>query len=238
MIKFTAIHILVFLLFTSNIRAQSYNESNSHIFWDEKRILLPSDFLGDGSSEPQSRFFCDSLNICCLASLNIYTALDIPENEKDRGILFEHAYYVPIFDKTTSYIVNNQDPIKINMDIKKQQLVFDIYELSARLARKRMDDFIKSNNGEKIYGLIAIMFNTIREEAEQNREKLINSYTEDIYITKKSNAYITWRKIIDEELETLKDYATTTIDRQRAFTKKPINQNYIIDENPIISLLK
>lgn len=174
-----------------------------------------------------SLFLCDSLDMCTMAYLGVYAVLDIPKKEKDRGKLLEKAYFVPMFEKTTSYIIIDND----SMGVEKQQILFDIYELSARYARKQLKEYLEimGNN----YGVVSIMFTTAKNDTKKLRDIFVDKYTEDVYIQKKENAYSEWRFFINEKLEEVKEYATTTEDYHRAYIDKPIDKKYIFPDNII-----
>jgi len=206
-------------------------ESDTHIFWQSERKLTEVDFKGDGKSFEKSQVFCDSLDMCTMASIGVYAVLDIPEKKKDRGKLFEKAYFVPMFEKATSYILKESDSI----GIKQQQLTFDVYELSARYARKQLEEFTNLNKNS--YGMVSIMFKTIKDDAKKMRDKIVDASTHDIYIIKNDSAYYKWRSFIDEGLNSLKEYATTLEDCRRAINNGPLDKKYIESET-LISLFK
>ncbi|NDV68508.1 hypothetical protein [Dysgonomonas sp. 25] len=228
-IKYFLLLILMFLFYL-RVNAQDYNETSTHIFWQEDKLLTEKDFQGNGSAYDKSRLYCDSLDMCCVAFIGVYAVLDIPKTEKDRGRLLEKAYFVPMFEKPTSYILSEND----SLYIKKQQIVFDIYELSARHARMQLEEYQKKMGSP--YGTISIMFSTVSNDTKKYRDKLVKEYTNDVYLQKKENAYYIWRSFIDEKLEELKQYATTTEDRLRACTQKPIDKKYISPDTIIGNL--
>lgn len=215
------------ILFYVQVNCQEYDETKTHIFWKNDRVLSQKDFQGDGSHYDRSQYLCDSLNMCYMAFLGVYTALDIPKKQRDRGKLMEKAYFVPMFEKTTSYIIEENDSI----GIQKQQIVFDIYELSARYARKELDRYQKEMR--PAYGIISIMFSTVAKDSENFRKKLVGEYSKDVYIQQRDNAYAEWRLLIDDKLEEWKQYATTAEDHHRAYVGEPIDKKYIFPDTII-----
>lgn len=221
---------LFLVLFCLQVNCQEYHETETHIFWKNGRSLSYKDFQGDGSYYGRSKYLCDSLNMCYMAFVGVYTVLDIPKKEKDRGRFLEKPYFVPMFDKTTSYIIGENDSI----GIQKQQIIFDIYELSARYARKELDRYKKEMGSA--YGTISIMFSTVADNLEKFRQALVDEYTKDVYIQQRNNAYSEWRLLVDDKLEESKEYATTTEDYHRAYIKEPIDKKYIFPDTIIGNL--
>ncbi|MDD6209432.1 MAG: hypothetical protein PUB21_02380 [Bacteroidales bacterium] len=220
--------ILLFFtgLLSFEIKSQEIfeTESDTHIFWQENRVLKKEDFQGNGESYEKSRFYCDSLDMCTVASVGVYAVLDIPKKRKSRGKLFERAYFVPMFEKATSYILNEND----SLGTEKQQIVFDIYEISARYARKELNRYFGEMGNS--YGAISLLFSTVNADAKKLKKELIDAYTKDVYILRTDSAYYKWREFIDNGLENFKEYATTPEDCYRAITKKPLDKRYIEPE--------
>lgn len=223
MSRYTILILCLFSLHFAYCQNENTNcESKTHIFWQESRKLNKNDFQGDGSSNARSRMHCDSLNLCTVASVGVYSVLDIPKKEKDRGRLLEKAYFVPMFEKATSYSIPPTDSI----DIMNQQIVFDIYELSARMSRKKLKEFLDLM--PNAYGGASIMFKTIDDDASEYRKKMVGKFTRETYILQKDSAYHTWRVHIDNALKETEQFKTSDDDRLRAITKKPIDKAYIM----------
>lgn len=229
------ISFLLFISFVLQISSQEYDETVTHLFWTKDRLLTQYDFQGNGSFYDKSKLLCDSLNMCCVAYVGVYSVIDIPKNKKDRGKLLEKVYFVPMFEKTTSYIIENSS----SSEIEKQQIIFDIYELSARSARKKLIELQQqtdSINQGSTYGILSTMFTTIKDNTKNMRDQLINEYTEDVYIQKRKNSFNEWRASIDEKLKESEEYQTTEEDRHRAFSGKPIDKKYIMPKSIIGNL--
>lgn len=214
------IFLIVFSFFTSQTKAQSksFNETSTHLFWQPERVLQKSDFQGSGSRFAKHNQYCKDYNWCSMAFLGIYAQLDIPKNERNRGKLLEIAYFVPVFDKKASYILK-----KDSVGVKQQQIIFDIYELSARFARKKLKQYQDSLSG---YGSASLLFKTVEMDATVYRNEMLTDYTQTLYLYKIDGAYTFWRQKIDAILNQTKQYATTPDDCRRALTQKPLSKKY------------
>jgi len=227
-------YILIFisLLICGLLNAQDIlkTETDTHIFWQPDRVLKKGDFKGDGNLIPKSIKYCDELNMCTMASLGVFAVLDIPKKKQKRGELIEKAYFVPAFEKTTSYILKND-----SLGIEKQKIVFDIYEISARFARQQLKHLQDSVGG---YGIISIMFKSVEAQAIQMRNSFVDSYTKDIYNDKREGVYEDWRKQIDKLLIDTKEFATKPEDCYRFIKKQPLDDNYEQAKSVIDNLYK
>jgi len=216
---FILVLFIIGLFNNSNGQEKYITESSTHIFWQSDRQLTKSDFKGDGSHNPRFIKYCDELDLCTSAFVGVFAVLDIPKKKRKRGELIEKAYFAPAFEKNTSYILKND-----TTGIKKQQVIFDIYEISTRFARQQLAHFQDSIPG---YGITTIMFKTVESKALEMRTYLIDSYTKDVYIDKTEGAYKAWRARIDKMLSDSKEYATRPEDCYRFVKNEPIEKGYI-----------
>lgn len=65
------------------------------------------------------------------------------------------------------------------------------------------------------------------------RDMLVGQYSREVYIEKQEGAYDKWRKFIDEQLESLKEYATSDAEWQRFLKGEPILPDYVRVKNVI-----
>lgn len=205
-------------------------ESQRHIFWQAERVLTEKDFQGNGTENPKLVQYCEELDLCVLASTGVFAALDIPKKKRKRGELIEKAYFAPAFEKSTSYIIKLD-----STGIAKQKVVFDIFELSARFARQQLRQ-LQDSIGE--YGIISLMFKSVEARAIEMRTSLIDLYTKDIYIDKKTGAFELWREKVDKMLADSKEFATKPEDCYRFVKNAPIDKNYKMAKTIIDNLYK
>jgi hypothetical protein len=227
-------NLIVFVLIlignvnVSNGQEKILTETKTHIFWQPDLVLTEKDFQGDGTKNQKYVRYCEELDLCVVASTGVFSILDIPKRKRKRGELIEKAYFAPAFERATSYILK-QD----SMGIAKQKIVFDIYEASARLARQQLQQLQDSIGG---YGIISIMFKSVEARAIEMRNSLVDSYTKDLYIDKKPDAYKKWRKIVDQLLYDSKEFATKPEDCYRFVKNEPLDKNYMKAETVIGNL--
>lgn len=193
-------------------------ETNNYLFWHQDRPLQPSDFKGSGSRFLKHNEYCNKYNMCTMAFVGIFSTLDVPSKVSNRGKLMEKYYFVPVFEKSSSYILK-----KDTAGVKKQQIIYDIYEISARFARKKMKQYQDSLEG---YGSATLVFKTVEADAAQFRTELVNAYTTDLYVNKNESAYDLWREHINILLTNTEKYATKDEDYLRAFKKQPLSKKY------------
>lgn len=213
------------LAFSSPIKGEEKlpTETGNYIFWQFDRVLKSQDFKGTGSRFTKHNQYCNDYDMCTMAFLGIFTELDIPKKSRNKEKLLERAYFVPMFEITSSYILKHD-----TAGVKKQQIIFDIYELSARYARKALKQYQDSIPG---YGTVSLMFKTIEMDAADFRNTLVNNYTTDVYIDKKAGAYETWRTKVNLLLIDSQPFATTPQECYRAILKSPIDSRYVITRN-------
>lgn len=210
---------LILLVGTFGFGQDNLRTANeSHLFWQPEKALKHTDFQGDASKIPNAEKYCDTVGLCAVASLGLFTVLDIPKKKKLRGKLKEKVYVVPAFEFATSYIVQND-----SLGILKQQVVFDMYELSARYIRKELSLMLEKTDS---YGTLSIWLNTIKGDAEKLRTKMVDSYTKDVYIDNRPGAYLEWKEKVDSTLKDLEEFVTKPEDCLRFATKQPIDKNY------------
>ena len=191
--------------------------TSTHIFWNENKQIEMSSFEDTISTE-SFRNKCDSINLCWGACVGLWTIIDEPKKKRKRGKLIEKAYFVPAFETAKSYRFNNN----LN-DYLTQLLIFDVYELTARKCRKDMEYYY---NEMPYYGTKLIMFKKVQNKNKEVLKDIVGSITNDIYVLKKENAYIEWRKTIDDLLKETEKFKTTNIDRIRFITDEPISEDY------------
>lgn len=194
-------------------------ETEKYIFWQPNRTLKQEDFKANGSKNPIFVRYCEDFDLCAMAAIGVHAVLDIPKKKRKRGKLIEKAYFAPAFEKTMSYLLKED-----SMEIAKQKLVFDIYEVSTRLARRELAHLQDSVSG---YGIISKMFKTVEAKAVEFRKAMVDSFTKDVYIYKRDGAYLKWRARVDELLVNLNEFATKPEDCYRFVKNIPIDDRYI-----------
>ena len=218
LLRFGCITLFLFGFTSLFCQKKTVTETNNYLFWHQDRPLQPSDFKGSGSRFLKHNEYCNKYNMCTMAFVGIFSTLDVPTKVSNRGKLMEKYYFVPVFEKSSSYILK-----KDCAGVKKQQIIYDIYEISARFARKKMKQYQDSLEG---YGSATLVFKTVEADAAQFRTELVNAYTTDLYVNKNENSYDLWRERINILLTNTEKYATKDEDYLRALKKQPLSKKY------------
>lgn len=219
--------LTVFLIGTSLLFGQAIpkTDSETHIFWQFDKELKATDFRADVTKIPRAEKYCDTIGLCTVASIGVFAVMDVPKKKKLRGKLREKIYIAPAFEYGTSYRVKND-----SLGIEKQQIVFDICELSARWMRKELAEMV---NKMDAYGTLALWFKTLESDAKKTRDTMIDDFTKDVFLFRRKGAYKEWKENIEKELQALEQFATKPEDCYRFVTEKPLDENYEMAENII-----
>jgi len=207
---------------------QLITESETHIFWQPDRKLTLDDFQGE--PKPVDIKYCEEKGYCVVPCMGVFVAVDIPINYRRNRL--EKVYFTPAFEKACSYVVNDYQ------DIRDGQLLFDIAELSSRIARKLLRDYhdymaietdsmnfyiIKENPDTiLITGIGTSLAWHVRDSAWNFYQEMSNSYIRKVYLSTEKESYEEWRLVVDELLERFKLYATKPEECYRMVKKQPI----------------
>ena len=189
-----------------------------HIFWQPETKLTIKDYQGDTISKIMD--VLRKYDFYSSASVGIFTILDIPKKKRNRGKNPEIVYIAPAFEKTTSFTISND-----TMQILMQNMFFDINELCARRARKKLQ---KLQDTLQAYGVLTIFFETVKAEMNKERIDFYHSYFNSVYVEKKEGSYYSWRNLVDKLLLETNEWATKPEDCYRFIKNKPIVEGYIM----------
>lgn len=207
---------------------QFITESETHIYWQADRKLTLVDFQGE--PRPIDIKYCEEKGACVVPCLGLFVKVDIPKNYRRNKL--EKVYYAPAFEKACSFVINDYE------DIRDGQLLFDIAELSSRIARKLLRDYhdymaietdsmnfytIKEHPDTiLITGVGTSLAWHARDSAWNFYQEMSNSYLRNIYFSTEKEEYEEWRLLVDELLEKYKFYATKPEECYRMIKKQPI----------------
>ncbi|MAU15804.1 MAG: hypothetical protein CMH46_09725 [Muricauda sp.] len=197
-------------------------KNKEHIFWQENIKLKASDFQSDGKDIPNAIKYCDTIGLCTVGSFGMFAVLDIPKKKGKRGKLREKIYIVPAFESAKSYRVKND-----SLGVEKQQIVFNIFELSSRWMRRELKKMTETMDS---YGTLSIWFKTVESDAKKIAQEMVDGFTYDVFIEPKPNAYEKWKKQIDELLMETKEFETSEEEIRRFILGKPILEEYKMAE--------
>jgi len=223
---------ILFLLISTIVVGQDIKhlKNNTYIFWQENIKLKASDFHNDGKDIPNAVKYCDTTGLCTVGAFGLFAVLDIPKKKRKRGKLKEKVYIVPAFDIAKSYRIKND-----SLGVEKQQIVFNIYELSARWMRRELKKLSETMN---VYGTLSIWLITIKKDAMKIAEKMVNRFTYEVFIKSKPNAYQKWKEQIDEMLLETKEFKTSNEEIKRFKLGKPILKEYKMADRLMGNLFK
>lgn len=165
-----------------------------------------------------------------VASIGLWSILDIPEDPDKNYDQPERIYIAPAFERTTSY-AKTKDTLELAM----ANMVFDLAEIAARRARR---DLKEIRDSIPAIGAAAIMFMTVKQDMENNRKELFNSYLKEVYIRKIPGAYTKWRSTVDTLLMETAAFATTPEECYRFLSNKPTQKGYIMAPTVIPAMEK
>ncbi|MEN8250687.1 MAG: hypothetical protein ABFS32_17270 [Bacteroidota bacterium] len=217
---FATFSILLFIPLLSTESPQNGTETATHIFWEGERFLFPEDYEGEyPPTDPALNSFCEEYGMHTMGYFGLFSVLDIPKRKKFRSKLLEKVYFAPAFDKEMSFSREGD-----SLGILYQQLIFDIYELSARKARSLLN--FKISQTDSTYGIQRYFYKTIEADVLELNKAAIDACMFDIYLGNVEHAYTSWRHQIDSMLNVFSDYKTTNEERLRFITNKPVDERY------------
>lgn len=215
--------LLTLCLFAISVQAQKeqvyQNESKTHIGWQADRRLTKDDYQGDFSKDPRQQFYCDKVGLCVNAATGVFYRIDVKKGRYKPGEYYEKLYVAPLFQKNISCY----SPTADSMDFAKQQLVFDIDELTARYMKYQFHHFLDTFNLH-CDNECTFFFMSFYEEAMAFHDTVISRYTNDVYLANREGAFDEWRQRVDQLLDSYKDFATTPEEVQRILFDKPLDK--------------
>jgi len=198
-----------------NIVAQDkyQTETENDLYWQPERKIEFSDY--QSKTDTNCIKFNQKYGFQMSSNIGFRGIVDIPQK---RGKI-DKGYIVPVFCKNCSCILSED-----SLNLKVDRLCFDIAETFARIIRRDLDDYQKTMN---IDNPNAMFFTSIKNKWEEEMRAFFGQIIRDIFVDKKENAYEEWRKMVDEGLEQLKEYATKPEDCYRFVLGKPIEKGYM-----------
>lgn len=230
------IAFVIILIYQINITygqdQQLPTESSTHIFWQSDRKLTRNDF--QGKPRPVDIQNCEEKGSCVVPCLGLFFEIDIPKNYRKNKS--EQVYFAPAFQKSCSYVMND------SIDIRDGQIMFDIMEISSRIARKllrethnsmafEMDSMnyyiiIENPDTVLITGIGTSLASHIKDSAMAFYQKMSHSFLFDMYLSAESKGYEQWKALVDLWLGKLDNYATKPEECYRMVKKQPIVAKY------------
>lgn len=217
--KYILLTIALFGLLLSVSGQEYITEDKTHIIWQEGKTLSFDDYQGPY----QEISGLDTTKCGANGFFGVGSVLDIQKNKRIlRQGQLEHAYFVPMFSKYQSFLTR-----KDSTDLRNDQLMWEICEVACRWARRQLHtiyiQMCEDSGLEKITGTIAIHYQTVYNQAKELKADMCNAFFANV-VMEQTESYESWREMIDEMLEDMKDYATPAEDAHRILTGKPTNK--------------
>ena len=234
------IYIFILFFFGLTVRCAAQIEEGRYEFWREDTKLTYDMFQGDTAGMSH---FNQEYNIKSVISTGLWGVLDVPKKKRDWKTKPEKPYFCAAMDKTESFFLEKND-----MSLKHAKLLWDICELSTRVARKSLENIVHqmdsigyhtqiSSKGINVYehdtlnhikstGLISLFYMTALNDGREFGKGLTGAFMHDVVIPKNDSLYYEYRKNIDRLLDETKEFATSEEDIRRFMTDTPL-QGYI-----------
>lgn len=202
-----------FLMISITLFSQKLTlDKNDWIYWQKDKPLTFQDFKGLVGT-CGSEIIDDSIQIEVSACLGLWSILDIPKSWK-KGVEYERFYIVPVFNVKKSWAKTND-----SIAILKQQVYFDLNELSARWARKELYNLREQT--ENATGTTAIYYETIRQKMQEMKQGMYSSYFDAVFRTNSIDSLQSWVDFTVKMLEKTEDFGTKEIEFERIINGQP-----------------
>jgi len=187
-------------------------KDSTYIFWQEGTKINYKDYKG--LSFPN--------RIPVIAEIGIWTVLDLPEKAEYNSNPV-HFYIAPLFDRNMSHADSNDLSL-----LAVNNIYFDISELCARYARKKMTAVLLDTLGSS-YLIASSAFKSIIKEMHEKRLRMNRQFYTDYFRLKNRKAINTWRARLNDELKITSNWATQPKDCYRFISRTPLEKGYVED---------
>ena len=211
---------IALLAIFATIQCFAQIENDTHVFWQPGAKLSFEMFQGEPSDSAYVKKLTD-LNIYHQIATGLWSALDVPDKKGWKKGVMEKYYFCAAMEKGNSFFI-----VRDSTELKYAQLVWDICEVSARIARRNLTEFVKSlNEGLKkpANGGASMQFMTCLNDGKQFGREATSALFDLVITTHDEEAYLKFRKQIDGLLTELEEYATTPEDIKRLTSNQPEN---------------
>lgn len=217
-----ALFIVLTTVFNPLYSQQEYpTETRTHVFWQKSRVLSQDDFGGPNPTDPKLISYCDTLGMCSMAYVGLYSVLDVPKKKSKQGELMDLVYFAPAFDKSKSYIIGED-----SLGYQAQKLVFDIKEITARKARMELQVFRDSM--PNTFGVNWTFYKSAEAKAIDFEHLMMQSFIHDVYLNNDVNVdgLKKWEDTVKEFLNKTEEYATKPEECYRFVINEPFVKGY------------
>lgn len=215
---FLRLVLLSLLIISSSVSsAQTLSTENAQLKgWVTGVKLVLADFRG----RPDDQF--KRLNreggLQATAKVAIRSVMDVPKKKKDRATSMEKVYISPFFYKLNSISVTKDEH-----ELDKQRLVFDLAEWFSRMARQEFAHLLDSAHH---YGVIWLMYSRVMNKYCIGYQNAAEAYSLEVVAKRDENAFLSWRRRVDQGLKDTQAFATTPEDCHRLLTNLAVDEAY------------
>jgi hypothetical protein len=207
--------LLLLLLCAGSLRGQSL-ETPTRKAWQANQPVRPADFQALPS--PKLRELQQKAGLQTDTRISFSSVLDVPARRRDRGPKREKAYFAALWLKDQSATLTADTAL-----LARERIFFDLAELAARQARRRLQHLQDSLPG---YGTAYIYYVTVANQACAWYHQQHAAFTRALYIDKQPDAYATWRRQVNAALLESAAYATPAEAARRLLSGQPVEPGY------------
>jgi hypothetical protein len=196
-----------------NAQSNFMTSDERNIYWQPGTQINFSNYQCHSDSECVKIHEKYGIKMC--SSIGIRGIVDIPKRKGK----FDKFYLAPVFCKNCSCLL-----VEDSMNLKVDNLMFDMAEACARGARKEL---IELQNKMQVDNTNSMFFTSIRNRWDERMRGFFGTVSREVLIEKKDSAYIGWRKTVDLLLRQTESFATKPEDCYRFILDKPLEKDYI-----------
>ncbi len=213
--------LLTGIAFTVVAQDQIQTEDEDKLYWQPDVEIDYSHFQSE--SDADCIKYKQEYGFTMSASIDLIGIVDIPKSHLSRRIRKrkgdDRLYLAPVFCKNCSCILSED-----SVELEAIQLLFDVAEMCARGMRRELADIQEEMN---INNVNSMFFTTVKNKWDGRMKDTWGSIFQDVLIQKKDSAYMEWRQVVDEILESHSDFATQPHEIERLILGKPTEERYI-----------
>ena len=217
--------IALLLALVVSLPAFSQVDTQTHRFWQPGAQLTFDDFQGSVSDSAYIKKLSD-LHIYHQVATGFWSALDVPKSKRDwKKGLPEKYFFCAAMEKGNSFFI-----VRDSTELKYAQLIWDICEVSTRISRRNLADFINQINegtSKKANGGFSIQYMTCLNDGKQFGKEVTHAFFDEVVTTHDELAYQKFKAQIDDLLDELSEYATTEAEIRRLTSNQP-DKGYIL----------
>lgn len=209
------------IVFTVNGQSQLQTEDEYNLYWQPDVKIKYSHF--QSGSDADCIKYNEKYGFQMSANIQLKGIVDIPKSHLSSNVKKrtgnDRLYLAPIFCKNYSCILSED-----SVELVVYRLLFDVAEMCARGLRKEL---METQQQMSINNVNTMFFTTIKNKWDERMRGTWASIYGDVLIQKKEGSYREWRTLVDELLQSNKDFATQPQEIERLILGEPVEEGYI-----------